>query len=266
MSAPKVFAYLDYRAFLTDWFKARKEAEPTYSYARFALDGGCSKAALANVIGGSRAPRSQTLDAFARAMSLQPTERLYLGHLVDLATAATQERRREVMERILATERFGQMRLAESEPDDAVAQYLEGWWIPAIRELAALPGFREDPEWLASQMVPPISTEQAQNALQTLIELEFLVRTNDGLVQREISFRTEPLAIQAAIANYNRVVLPSLLGTLDTSRSDEQHLLCATLTFDESVINEAKAKLNATMSQLVTMADDVPRQGHVCIS
>lgn len=260
MTLPSVLSYLDFRAFLTDWFNAKKQADPKYSYARFARDGGCSKAALANVIGGSRLPRPATLDAFAQAMSLNPTEHTYLGHLVDLAAAPTQAERHAVMERILASERFGQVRMLENESDEAMARYFGAWWIPVIRELAVLPGFRDDPEWLAAQLCPPITPEQAKSALDTLFELEFLVRTDHGIETREVHFRTEPQAAQKAILNYYRKVLPELLTTFHNNHHDEQHLLAGTLLLDQSLIPEFKAELNALMAKLSTLSESVPRE------
>ncbi|MGK0345711.1 MAG: hypothetical protein ACI855_001777 [Myxococcota bacterium] len=260
MSLPEVFAYLDYRAFLKTWFEASKQADATYSYARFAEDGECSKSALANVIGGARRPKPSTVDSFSRAMDLSVSERAYLGLLVDLDAAATQSDRRAVMEQILSSERYGQVRLAEKEPDADIEQFLENWWIPAIRELAALPGFVNDAEWVAAQMIPAIEPAQAQAALDTLFQLDFLTEADGNVRQNEIHWRTEPEATQAAAARYHRVVLPSLMSTLDTSRSDQQHLVAATLVLDESVIAEVKATLNAVIQQLVNLGEDVPRQ------
>lgn len=256
MSAPSVFAYLDYRAYLKDWFEARKRAEPAYSYAAFAKAAGCSKGTLANVIGGSRAPRPDTLDAFAAAMALRPPERTYLGLLVDLATAEDVTRRREVMETILTSERYHRLRLAESQPDEDVARYLEHWYIPVIREMAGLPGFREDPLWIAARLTPPIRPDQASQAVETLFELGFLERGQDGQVrQREIRFRTAPETMQNAAAHFHRVVIPSLLSSIDPTRGNAQHLLAGTVALDASVIPEVKARLNAALDQLLTMGD-----------
>lgn len=256
MSVPSVYAYLDFRAFLKDWFDDRKRTDPDYSYAAFAEAGGCSKAALANVIGGTRTPRAESLDAFARAMTLRPPERTYLGLLVELATAEDLSTRRDVMEKILASERYQRMRLAENHSGEDASRYLEHWYIPVIREMGGLPGFHDDPAWIASRLTPPIRPEQASAALETLFELGFLARGEDGRVrQREIRFRTEPETVQGAAAHFHRVVIPTLLGTVDATRGNTQHLLAATVALDPSMLPEAKARLNAALEHLVTMAD-----------
>lgn len=260
MPLPSVASYLDFRAYLTDWFNARKQADPTYSYARFGRDGGCSKAALANVIGGARLPRPATIDAFARAMSLNPTEHTMLAHLVDLEGARTQAERRQVMERILSAEKFGQVRALENETDEALTRFLEFWWVPVIRELATLPGFRDDPEWLASQMWPPITPEQAKSALDTLCDLEFLVRTDSGIETRELHFRTEPQVTMDALLHFHQEVLPKLMANIRNTCHDQQHLLTGTLLLSADVMPEVKAKLDALMSEVVILSESLPKE------
>jgi uncharacterized protein (TIGR02147 family) len=261
MALPEVFAYLDYQVFLRDWFDARKREDPDYSYAAFASAGGCSKAALANVIGGARAPRASTLDAFARAMELSPRERNYLGLLVELASAPDLAHRRDAMEKILSTEQYRQLRLAESVEDADVFRYLEFWYIPAIREMAGVPGFQADPEWIVDKLTPTIRPAEAASALETLFDLGFLERGESGeVVQREIRFRTAPTAFQKAAVHFHREVIPSLMRTIDTRRYEEQHLLTATITLDASMVPEVKARLNALVDQLIALTDDAPVQ------
>lgn len=257
MSAPRVYDYLDFRAFLRDWFDARKRLDPSYSLAVFARAGDCSKAALANVLSGERTPRAESLDAFARAMALEPAERRYLGLLVDLAAAPDIETRRRVLDQILASERFGKVREAEAAPAEDVFRFFGAWYLPAIYELASLPGFRDDPAWVAAQLVPPISAEQAADALSTLFELETLTREPDGrVVQRAIRFRTAPETAQIAIARYQRESVPEMLRRLDTANSAHQHVLAATFTLDAALLTEAKLRLTAVADQLATAADE----------
>ncbi|MEZ4323255.1 MAG: TIGR02147 family protein [Myxococcota bacterium] len=257
MPIPAVFSYLDYRAYLRDWFEARKREQPDYSYATFARDGGGSKAALANVLAGSRAPRASTLDAFARAMALAPNERNYLGLLVELSLAQNLTERREAMGRILASEQYGRMKHSESAPDADVARYLEHWYVPVIREMVGLPGFRDDPEWIAAALVPVVTRDEVVEALATLFDLGFLFRAADGTVQqREIRFSTGVEASQLAVSRYHREVPPDLMRAVDPLRGAEQHLLAITVALHPSHVAEVKARLNAVLEQVAALGDD----------
>lgn len=256
MPAPSVHSYLDYRAFLRDWFAARKQADPDYSYAVFAEAGGCAKSSLANAISGTRRPRPDTLDAFARAMELSPSERNHLGLLVDHASATSLDDRARVLQRILSAERYQQVRIAESDHDDA-ARYLEHWYVPVIRELVALPGFREEPEWIAARLRPRIRPEEARYALDLLLDLGFVSRDASGaLVPEEIRFRTTDESFTEAAMHFHTAVVPELLQTVESANAAQQHLMAVTLTLPPELLPEAKAKINALVEQLATLADD----------
>ena len=256
LARPTIFSYLDYRAFLREWFDAMKRADPDYSYAQFARDGGCSKSTLANVLSGARTPRSGTLDAFARAMALTPSERNYLGLLVELAGAEDLDARRQVMERILASERYHQVRVAERGDESELFRFIEHWYVPAIRELAALPSFVPEPEWIASVLRPRITVDQARDGLDRLFELDLLRHGPDGSVERrEIQFRTDVAAHQVAIQHLYRETLPQLLRRVDRADGEEQHVMAATLILPPELMAEAKARLTATVQQLAALSD-----------
>lgn len=195
-------------------------------------------------------------------MGLSPAEHDYLRLLVALAEATTLERRREILGTILETERYEQKRLSESTPEADVDRYLAHWCIPAIREMAVLPGFRTDPHWIAQHMVPPIMPELAAQALDTLLDLGFLHRTNDGvLAQRELRFATAPDTTQRAVLRFHREQVPAMVAALDPDRGRQQHLLTATLTLDASMLDEVKSRLNAVLGQLATLADEGSTEG-----
>ena len=258
MTEPHVTSYLDYRVFLRDWIAYQRRLHPGYSYAAFAAAGGCSKAAIANVLSGSRRPRADTLDAFARAMELSPADRNYLGLLAELDAAPDVTRRREVLDRLLSSPRNPNLRKVEAEPHDAVMRYVEHWYIPAIRELAALPGFRADPAWLAATLHPPISVQQAEDALERLFDLGFLCRDAEGdaVTVREVRFTTEQETFALAAHHVHTVILPQLLESLDTARAAQQHLLTATITLAPEQLPEVKQRLNTVLDQVATLADD----------
>lgn len=171
-----------------------------------------SKAALANVLSGSRTPRSSTLDAFATAMQLKPTERSDLGLLVDLGTAPDLTTRSRIMEQILSRERYHQVRVTEKHRDEDIFRYFEHWYIQPIREMVGMPGFRDDPTWIAAQLMPPIRGDQAAEAIETLLDLGFVARGPHGdLVQQQVRVRTELEAVQTAATHVHRNVMPQTM-------------------------------------------------------
>lgn len=50
-----------------------------------------------------------------------------------------------------------------------------------------------------------------------------------------------------------------LMGSIDPANAREQHLVAVTFTLEASTVSEVKAKLDAVINQVATLADDAPR-------
>ena len=258
MELPSVHGFMDYREFLRAWFEARKAQEPGYSHAVFAAEAGCSKSTLSNVLGGARRPRPGTLDAFARGMGLSPSERNHLGLLVELAGAQDQAGRRVLLERILAADGGGWIRRAEEEASaDTLTRFLSHWYVPVVMELSRIPGFRGEAAWVARALRPTVSETEADHALETLLDMGFLVRDESGqVVPGQMRFETGIDAHHPALTRFYREILPGMLRALDTDLNGEQHLMAATLVLSPAAVKEAKAEVAALVKRLATLADD----------
>src|SRR5262245_66266917 len=101
MVAPSIYCYLDYRAFLRDWFAAKQAADPRFSKRRFArLAGRSSPGLLTEVMEGKRQLTPPMIDVFARALDLGRSETEFFEALVLLAQSATNQARNHAWERI----------------------------------------------------------------------------------------------------------------------------------------------------------------------
>lgn len=186
------------------------------------------------MLAGTRTPKPSTLDALARGMGLDPIERNYLDLLVELASAQSVEARRVVLRKITSRVAYGHKVATEDDPD-RYARYMARWYHVAIRELARLPGFRPEPEWVARTMVPPIGVDQAAAALDLLFELGLLVRAADGSVEApEIRLESKPEVRSESLVRYYEEVVPHMLARLrDVPANQRQFVTVATaLTTD----------------------------------
>ncbi|HND31034.1 MAG TPA: TIGR02147 family protein, partial [Myxococcota bacterium] len=92
MDGAEIYRYLDYRKFLADWFREKKEANPLFSHRAFARKAGqASPSLLLHVIEGKRNLTPITLEAFVKALGLKSEEVEFFTTLVNLDQAETQE-------------------------------------------------------------------------------------------------------------------------------------------------------------------------------
>lgn len=258
--APDIFKFIDYREFLQAWLNHRKSVEPGYSFRIFAQAAGLARGTLPNVLSRARSnPRPETLDAFAQAMSLSPSERNYLGKLVELDGIDSLSHRREFLADMVGARAFRQSEKMEDRPS-AFERLASRWYYGAIRELAGHPGFRADPAWIASVLVPAISVDEAREALKTLVELGVLVEEQGRLTLPTLRVQTEDETSAQASHQFHSEIVPFVARNFNATPKDERHLVGGAMLLPEAVLPEVKLLLHQVAERIGTMADD-PRGG-----
>lgn len=235
--APDIFAYLDYRAYLEAWLAYRRSEDPSYSFLTFANESGLSRSALPNILAGTRTPKASTLDGLSRGLGLGPTERNYLALLVELEASPTVNERRAVLRRITSRVAYGHKSWLEDDPS-TFEQYLSRWYHVAIRELARIPGFQADAAWVARTLMPPISEEDAAEALELLMRLGLIVRNEDGVVTvPEIRLESREDVHGEVMLRYHEEVVPLVLGQLRHVPGNQRNFVisCTQLSPDSYV-------------------------------
>ncbi len=252
-SRPDVFAYLDHRTFLGDWFAWRKTENPRFSHRLFArLAGVKSPSLLSEVVKGRRNLTAATTDSFAKAMSLEAEEREFFTMLVDLDRAANDDERNAVWEQISAARRFQRARRIEGE----AFRYLSRWYLPAVRELATSPSFRPDPAWVAGHLRPPITPEQAQDAIDTLRALGMLVQGPDGGVSvADVTVATPHEVTGLAVHNYHRGMLSRATDAIELFRPSQRHLGGITVAIPSGLLPRLKAELTRFQEHMLDVCD-----------
>lgn len=256
MAEPDLYAYLDYRAFLQAWFDARKERNPRFSHRLFArLAGQKSPSHLIQVIQRKRNLTEATTVAFAHAMKLDAEATAFFEALVHLDQATTDEGRNEAWTRISAERRFRAARRIEG---DAFA-CLSHWRYPAVHELAGLPGFREDPAWIASALRPKITEAEAAEALRLLEGLGMLVRGPEGRLRpAQVSAVTPREVGTLAVHNYHREMAERAREAVGRVAPADRHLLGLTVAIPPELMPQLKEQLNALQARLLDLCDASP--------
>ena len=106
---------------------------------------------------GERDLSPEMAPRFAKACGLVKSEADFFCDLVAYGQAKTTGEKQRWHERL---GRFRKFRDAHRLLGEQTA-YHAHWYMPALRELVTLPGFKEDPKWIAGALEPPISTPAA---------------------------------------------------------------------------------------------------------
>lgn len=173
MEANAIYSYSDFRAWLRDYYAFHKRHTPGYSFRSFSKAAGfTSPNFIKLVMEGKKNLTSDSALKLAGAMDLDPEAAAYFQDLVQFSQAKSLETKRQYLERIDQRHRRNQ----PAGLENADAAYLRHWYLPAIREMTAIPGFREDPQWIAGRLVFPVPLREIREAMKFLEENGFLHR------------------------------------------------------------------------------------------
>jgi len=255
MSLPDLFSYLDYRAYLRDWFTARKAANPRFSHRAFVRrTGQRSPSLLADVIGRRRNLTPALIESFCVAMKLEVDEGRFFALLVALDQSQEPDERNRIWEKIAASRRFQDARRVEGES----FRYVSRWYYPAIRELARRPDFVADPAWIAQTLSPRITIAQARGALAALVGLGMLTEVDGQMQQTEGAVVTPREVAGLAVHNYHQGMLERAMAGIRGFKAAERHYTGVTVCVPESMIPQLKQELNAFAERLLEICDSAP--------
>jgi uncharacterized protein (TIGR02147 family) len=255
-----VFAYLDFRAFLRDFYNERKGKGRGFSYRSFSRRAGLkSPNYLKLIIDGERNLGPQMAERFAEACGLKEDEARYFVDLVAFNQATTLAERNQQYARLTGSQRYRQAH----KLDIAHAAYFSVWYMPAIRELAAREDFRADPAWIAGQLVPATTPEEAARALDTLLELGLLVRDEAGKIsQAESMLSTGAETRGLHIASYHRGMMHRAIESIDLVAPEDRDISSLTMCLGEHGLRSFKERIQRFRRELLELSalEDDPEQ------
>jgi len=257
--ALSVFDYLDHRAFLRDYYVDRKQRRGQ-SFRSFSRRAGLgSPNYLKLVIDGQRNLSDRMARRFAQAAGLSGDAADYFVELVRFGRATTTAERAEHYEKLTGFRRFQKARPL----DAASAAYHSKWYLPAVRELAARADFEDDPHWIASMLWPAIAPAEAAEALEILLSLGLLQRTDEGrVVQGELLVSTGPEVRSIVVANYHRTMLERASASIDAVPSDQRDISSLTLCLGADGLRRLKERVQRFRRELLDLSalEDAPVQ------
>lgn len=249
---PVVFDFLDYRAFLREYYRVRKE-HSAFSYRAFSMRAKLrSPNYLKLVMDGDRNLTSPMAKRFAAACGLTGQAAAFFCELVAFTQATALDERNEVYGRLRRYQEFREANPLEVARDE----YHSKWYLPAIRELALASDFRADPEWIARRLVPTIKVEEAASALEVLQRLQMLVPSADGNLRPGTPIVTTGAeTANLHVVNFHRSMMRLASESLERIPAAQRDISSVTLCLGEDGLEHVKRAIVRFRRELLKLSE-----------
>jgi uncharacterized protein (TIGR02147 family) len=257
-----IFEYDDYRAYLRDLYARSKAENSKFSFRYFSrLAGFQSPNFLKRVMDGERNLTLLSIEKFAKALKLNKDESFFFRNLVLLNQSRSTEEKQAYAEQLLKSQTYKKIfPLKESQ-----FKYYNQWYFIPIRELIGLPGFKEDPGWIARKLVPEISPQEAQKAIDELLKMGLVDRDANGRLRlTQTHIKTDDQVISASLAHYHREMAKKAGDSIDLIPREKREISSVTLPVSEKTLKKIKELVKKLQVEIVAAASSEEGPQSVC--
>lgn len=172
---PDLFQYMEYRIFLGDYVEWKLKANPQFSRRAFSQKYFGSTGILYSVIGGDRDLGPKLRLRCAAALGMSEKENQYFDLLVQ-HNQAKNDMERNFLFNLLS-------RFRNSKPwvvRENQHRYYSKWYYAVVFNYLGLDQKKGRPAEIASDINPPLTVGQVEDAIQLLLDLELIRKSETG--------------------------------------------------------------------------------------
>lgn len=256
-SAPDIFEFRDYRAYLAATCRHLKATSRSFSHRRFAEKAGFgSQSYFRMVMNGERDISPAAAAKFAAALKLQKRQTRYFEAMVMYNQARGESEKSRYLEDMIALLPPRHVTgLAKQQ-----LEYLTDSLFVILREMTALPDFQEDVEWIRAGLRRNVKPGEIRHALETLERLGLVVRDKDGKLRHsKTSLKTEQGARDIEILNYHRQILLESRDAIMTAPYDEWDIASKTIPVPKELLPRVGEILHGSLDEITRLVSEGSR-------
>jgi uncharacterized protein (TIGR02147 family) len=251
VALPDIFLYTNYRQFMKDYYQARKQADPKFSLRILAaLAQFPSHGLLKYLMEGKRNLSKKTLIRLSPAFGFTKDQGLFFENLVFFNQAKTLDEKTLFYEKILkATGASTFKRLEASQ-----LQIFKKWHSVVLREMLHLKSFRNNPAWLASQLITRVDSQEVQESLDMLLTTGLIKKTANGFKTVDPDITTDDEIRSFLVKSYHAQMLKLAAWAQDEIPGKERDISSVCFTIKASEMPALKKQLQLMRKELRSFA------------
>ena len=251
---PSVFDYLDFKAYLRDYYKERKNANCFFSYQVLTEKAGFNnKGFVYNIIKGTKKLTRTHCYRLSQALLHTKKEADYFATIVAYAQAKNEGERSFFMAEALRIANATGTQTMLLEKDHF--EFYSTWYHSAVRSLINLFPVSDNFTEAGKMLSPPVTASQVKKSIRLLERLGMIEKNESGvyrLVQKSI--RTSREISQVARTDFHRQCTDLAKQALGTIAPDKRNAVSITLGLSQKTYRDVVAETDrfvATLTEII---------------
>jgi uncharacterized protein (TIGR02147 family) len=223
MNKPKIIEYIDFRAYLKDFFDYKKEKTPKFSHRKLAASLSlASPSFMAEVIKGKKNLSKKIILKLQDILQFTEREFRYFEILVQFNQSKSMEEKNHYFTQLSKFRGSRAKTINENQ-----YKFYTKWYYSAVWTYFGYNTNERDPAKIASEIFPPISPKQVNESINLLLHLKLIKKMANGYAATENHIVTENPFRGMVASQYNRLFMEMAKNALDTvpGRSRQYHVL-----------------------------------------
>lgn len=251
---PNIFEYDNFRKFVEDTFFAKKSTNEKFSLRFFARQAGFkSHNFIKHVISGKSNLSLASIEKFAKGFKFNQEQTHYFRNLVLLNQSKSNVEKQVYAKELLKSRTHRKIYpLRESQ-----YQLFANWYVSAIRDFVGLPGFQEDPKWIASHLIPQIKPQEAAKAIEDLLNLGLLRRDeNNRLAQAAANVTTPEEVSSVYVSNWHKEYIKKAAESIDHIPREKRDITALSFVISRENIKKLKEMASEFRQEVEMLSAD----------
>lgn len=254
-----IFNYLDYRQYLTDFYKVKKNTRQGFSYQSFADKAGFKdKSCIFSVLNGKRNLNAAGIVKLSAMLGHDTSEAGYFETLVQFNQALDMTEKKLFFEKLCRIKERGAKRISKVQLlRREQFEYYSQWYHIAIRSIIEMYGFKNNYKWLSKMVYPSISEKKAKQSVLLLQKLGLIQKQRDGsftVPDKIISTGKDVLSF--AVQSYHIACADLAKRAIQRIPSDKRNMTSLTMGISKAAYDQICEELQAFQSRAIAIAEN----------
>ena len=264
---PDLYEYLDYRKFLSDFYDAKKRANPLYSYRVFARKAGFNNQGFfIDVVKRRKKLSDNATKKMTRGMDLAEDRARYFKYLVKYDQAKDGEEKELLLKKLLEFK----SRTLFNNVSLQYANYYLKWYNPVIREIIAVEGFDGDFKKLADKIFPRVNVAQVKESVSVLEALGIIEKDAKKEYKATLmKLRPNVVELREVIKNLHRRWIEHSVKAIDAIEPEQRYISSLMVGLPAAIVPEPHQEIRRAQGIRARRRGGSrkgPEEGHADIS